>query len=72
MLLNLKYHVLKSFIFFIIKIFENKKSICLFINKFRDIETYIKLAKDRGAVIKYIFLTHFHADFVSGHQDLQK
>ncbi len=30
------------------------------------------MAKDRKAVIKYIFETHFHADFVSGHLDLSK
>ena len=30
------------------------------------------LAKKRNAVIKYIFETHFHADFVSGHIDLSK
>ena len=28
------------------------------------------MAKDNGAKIKYIFETHFHADFVSGHVDL--
>ena len=42
------------------------------IDPLRDIEQYIKLATDRNAVIKYIFETHFHADFVSGHLDLQK
>ena len=28
------------------------------------------MAEDRGAKIKYVFETHFHADFVSGHVDL--
>lgn len=42
------------------------------IDPLRDIETYINLAKERNASIKYIFETHFHADFVSGHLDLQK
>ncbi len=28
------------------------------------------MANERGAKIKYVFETHFHADFVSGHQDL--
>ncbi|MEP6682567.1 MAG: MBL fold metallo-hydrolase [Parafilimonas sp.] len=42
------------------------------IDPLRDIEEYISLAKDRNAVIKYIFETHFHADFVSGHIDLSK
>ena len=42
------------------------------IDPLRDIEEYISLAEKRKAVIKYIFETHFHADFVSGHLDLSK
>lgn len=42
------------------------------IDPLRDYETYINKAKQRGAKIKYIFETHFHADFVSGHIDLSK
>ena len=42
------------------------------IDPLRDIEEYTSLAKERNAVIKYIFETHFHADFVSGHIDLSK
>ncbi|HMG82716.1 MAG TPA: MBL fold metallo-hydrolase [Ferruginibacter sp.] len=42
------------------------------IDPLRDIEEYIQLAKERKASIKYIFETHFHADFVSGHLDLSK
>ncbi|MEO6718843.1 MAG: MBL fold metallo-hydrolase [Ferruginibacter sp.] len=42
------------------------------VDPLRDTEDYIKLASDRNAVIKYIFETHFHADFVSGHLDLSK
>ena len=42
------------------------------IDPLRDIEAYIDLAKERNAGIKYIFETHFHADFVSGHLDLSK
>jgi len=42
------------------------------IDPLRDIEAYIQLAKERNASIKYIFETHFHADFVSGHLDLSK
>jgi len=40
------------------------------IDPLRDYESYLALAKERGANIKYIFETHFHADFVSGHIDL--
>jgi hydroxyacylglutathione hydrolase len=42
------------------------------IDPLRDIEAYLHLANERMARIKYIFETHFHADFVSGHLDLQK
>lgn len=40
------------------------------IDPLRDIEAYLDLANERKARIKYIFETHFHADFVSGHIDL--
>lgn len=42
------------------------------IDPLRDIDVYLQLAKERNATIRYIFETHFHADFVSGHLDLQK
>ena len=42
------------------------------IDPLRDIDVYIDLAKRRNASVKYIFETHFHADFVSGHIDLSK
>lgn len=42
------------------------------IDPIRETEPYIELAKKRNATIKYIFETHFHADFVSGHIDLAK
>ena len=40
------------------------------IDPLRETAPYIKMASDNGATIKYIFETHFHADFVSGHVDL--
>lgn len=40
------------------------------IDPLRETQPYIQRAKDRGVRIKYIFETHFHADFVSGHVDL--
>jgi glyoxylase-like metal-dependent hydrolase (beta-lactamase superfamily II)/rhodanese-related sulfurtransferase len=40
------------------------------IDPLRETDPYIKMAMDDGATIKYIFETHFHADFVSGHVDL--
>jgi hydroxyacylglutathione hydrolase len=36
----------------------------------REVQPYIDKALNDGAKIKYIFETHFHADFVSGHLDL--
>jgi glyoxylase-like metal-dependent hydrolase (beta-lactamase superfamily II)/rhodanese-related sulfurtransferase len=42
------------------------------IDPLRETEPYLKKAKNQGAKIKYIFETHFHADFVSGHLDLSK
>jgi len=42
------------------------------IDPLRETEPYIDMAKADGAKIKYIFLTHFHADFVSGQVDLAK
>lgn len=40
------------------------------IDPLREVGPYIEKAKADGAVIKYIFETHFHADFVSGHLTL--
>ncbi len=40
------------------------------VDPLRDIDVYLDLANERKAKIKYIFETHFHADFVSGHVDL--
>ena len=42
------------------------------IDPLRDIEAYLQMAQERNAKIRYIFETHFHADFVSGHIDLAK
>jgi len=42
------------------------------IDPLREVDPYIKTAKENGAKIKYIFETHFHADFVSGHLTLSK
>ena len=42
------------------------------IDPLRETQPYIDIATNNGATIKYIFETHFHADFVSGHIDLAK
>lgn len=41
------------------------------IDPLRDTKAYTDRANASGAKIKYILETHFHADFVSGHLDLQ-
>ncbi|MBK8500433.1 MAG: MBL fold metallo-hydrolase [Flavobacteriales bacterium] len=42
------------------------------IDPLREVGPYIDRAAKRGDTIKYIFETHFHADFVSGHLDLAR
>jgi hydroxyacylglutathione hydrolase len=42
------------------------------VDPLREIEPYLQRLKDDGVTLKYIFETHFHADFVSGHLDLSK
>lgn len=42
------------------------------IDPLREVQPYIKKAAADNAKIKYIFETHFHADFVSGHVTLAK
>lgn len=42
------------------------------IDPLREVEPYIRKAELNNAKIKYVFETHFHADFVSGHLDLSK
>jgi glyoxylase-like metal-dependent hydrolase (beta-lactamase superfamily II)/rhodanese-related sulfurtransferase len=42
------------------------------IDPLREVNSYIEKAKRNHATIKYIFETHFHADFVSGHVELSQ
>ncbi|MBZ0328297.1 MAG: MBL fold metallo-hydrolase [Altibacter sp.] len=42
------------------------------IDPLREVKPYLERTKRDNAVIKYIFETHFHADFVSGHVTLSK
>lgn len=42
------------------------------IDPLRETQPYLDKLKDDGVQLKYIFETHFHADFVSGHLDLSK
>ena len=46
------------------------KGEAIIIDPIRDGSKYINLLETRNAKLKYIFETHFHADFVSGHLEL--
>lgn len=48
---------------------ESKGEVAV-IDPLREVDPYIKMAEDQDAKIMYVFETHFHADFVSGHIDL--
>lgn len=50
---------------------ENKGEVAIF-DPLREVQPYIDKAQKNNCKIKYIFETHFHADFVSGHVDLAK
>jgi glyoxylase-like metal-dependent hydrolase (beta-lactamase superfamily II)/rhodanese-related sulfurtransferase len=38
----------------------------------RDVEEYLQSASSRGLTIRHVLLTHFHADFISGHLELRQ
>jgi len=42
------------------------------VDPLREVQQYVDMAAKNGVKIKYIFETHFHADFVSGHVDLAR
>ncbi|MDG1781132.1 MAG: MBL fold metallo-hydrolase [Flavobacteriales bacterium] len=50
---------------------ESKGEVAI-IDPLREVQQYIDLAEERKATIKYVFETHFHADFVSGHVTLSE
>tara|TARA_R110002051_G_scaffold169498_2_gene240052 strand:- start:432 stop:1841 length:1410 start_codon:yes stop_codon:yes gene_type:complete len=50
---------------------ESKGEVAI-IDPLREVKPYLNRAEVDGAKIKYIFETHFHADFVSGHVTLSK
>jgi hydroxyacylglutathione hydrolase len=50
---------------------ESKGEAAVF-DPLREVQPYIDRAENDGAKMKYVFETHFHADFVSGHLDLAK
>ena len=52
--------------------FISSEGEAIIIDPLREVQPYLDLAKDHESTIKYVFLTHFHADFVSGQVDLAK
>ena len=48
---------------------ENEAAI---IDPLREVKPYLERLEKDNVKLKYIFETHFHADFVSGHLDLSK
>lgn len=50
---------------------ESKGEVAI-IDPLREVKPYIEKANKNNAKIKYVFETHFHADFVSGHVTLSK
>ncbi len=50
---------------------ESKGEVAI-VDPLREVQPYINQAEKAGAKIKYIFETHFHADFVSGHLTLSE
>ena len=50
---------------------ESNKEVAI-IDPLREVDTYMAKAKSSNSKIKYIFETHIHADFISGHLNLAK
>src|SRR5690242_15859326 len=50
---------------------DDKTKIAAIVDPQRDVDQYLKDAATGGYQIKFVFLTHFHADFVAGHIELR-
>ena len=50
---------------------DEETKIAAVIDPQRDVDQYVKDAEHYGFQIKYVFLTHFHADFIAGHIELR-
>jgi glyoxylase-like metal-dependent hydrolase (beta-lactamase superfamily II) len=48
---------------------ESKRAVV--VDPQRDIDQYVQDAELHGLQIRYVFLTHFHADFLAGHLELR-
>jgi hydroxyacylglutathione hydrolase len=50
---------------------DEQTGIAAVVDPQRDIEQYVVEAKSKGFEIKYVLLTHFHADFIAGHIEMR-
>jgi glyoxylase-like metal-dependent hydrolase (beta-lactamase superfamily II)/rhodanese-related sulfurtransferase len=50
---------------------DEKSRIAVVVDPQRDVAQYLRDAEEGGYSIKYVFLTHFHADFLAGHIELR-
>jgi len=50
---------------------DNDSRIAAIVDPQRDIDQYLRDAEEQNLKIRYVFLTHFHADFVAGHLELR-
>ncbi len=51
---------------------DESSGVAAIVDPRRDVDIYIQEAKQRGLTIRHVLLTHFHADFASGHLELKK
>ncbi len=52
-------------------IVDERTGVAAVVDPQRDIDQYLRDAESNGWTIKYVFLTHFHADFLAGHIELR-
>lgn len=50
---------------------DEESRVAAVIDPQRDTERYLAYAEEQGLELRYVILTHFHADFVSGHLELR-
>src|SRR5437588_11881799 len=51
---------------------DEETKVAAIVDPRRDVGEYVEDAKKRGLAIRHVVLTHFHADFVSGHIELRE
>ncbi len=50
---------------------DERTKVAAVVDPQRDIQQYLEEARSNGWTIKYVFLTHFHADFLAGHIEMR-